>query len=184
MMNITPKEVWRPIRDYPYEVSSFGRVRRSTPENNTYVGKILKPNYYRDGYQYVILCRDGITRTFKVHRLVCEVFHGPPPFPNAQVRHLDGNVTNNVPRNVIWGTARDNARDRDGHGTTRRGESCTRAVFTQAEVDEIRCRHAEAQEGRQRVPRGFRRRLAEEYSISVNTLAHIIKHGYDYERNT
>lgn len=178
MMNVTPKEVWRPIRDYPYEVSSFGRVRRTKPDDNTWMGRLLKPNHYPDGYVYVILCREGITRTFKVHRLVCEAFHGPAPFPNAQVRHLDGNVTNNVPRNVIWGTARENARDRDKHGTTKKGETSARSVFTQEEVDEIRCRYAAAQEGRQRVPRGFRQQLAKEYNVSINTLGCVLRRGY------
>jgi hypothetical protein len=44
----------------------------------------------------------------KVHRLVCEAFHGPPPFPKAVVIHLDEDATNNRPENLKWGTQKEN----------------------------------------------------------------------------
>lgn len=44
----------------------------------------------------------------KVHRLVCEAFHGPPPFPRAVVIHLDENALNNRPENLRWGTQKEN----------------------------------------------------------------------------
>lgn len=44
----------------------------------------------------------------KVHRLVCEAFHGPPPFDGAVVIHLDEDAHNNKPENLKWGTQKEN----------------------------------------------------------------------------
>lgn len=44
----------------------------------------------------------------KIHRLVCEAFHGPPPFPRAVVIHIDENGLNNRPGNLKWGTQKEN----------------------------------------------------------------------------
>jgi hypothetical protein len=44
----------------------------------------------------------------KVHRAVCEAFHGPPPFDGAVVIHLDENGLNNRPENLKWGTQKEN----------------------------------------------------------------------------
>jgi hypothetical protein len=44
----------------------------------------------------------------KVHRLVCEAFHGPAPNPRSVVIHLDEDATNNRPENLRWGTQKEN----------------------------------------------------------------------------
>ena len=44
----------------------------------------------------------------KVHRAVCEAFHGPPPFDGAVVIHIDENAHNNRPENLKWGTQKEN----------------------------------------------------------------------------
>jgi len=44
----------------------------------------------------------------KVHRLVCEAFHGPAPFERAVVIHIDENALNNRPENLRWGTQKEN----------------------------------------------------------------------------
>lgn len=44
----------------------------------------------------------------KVHRAVCEAFHGSPPFPNAVVIHLNENALDNRPENLKWGTQKEN----------------------------------------------------------------------------
>lgn len=44
----------------------------------------------------------------KVHRAVCEAFHGPPPFEGAVVIHMDEDGLNNRPQNLKWGTQREN----------------------------------------------------------------------------
>ena len=44
----------------------------------------------------------------KIHRLVCEAFHGIAPFDRAVVLHLDENALNNRPENLRWGTQKEN----------------------------------------------------------------------------
>jgi hypothetical protein len=47
-------------------------------------------------------------RTYKIARLIAEAFHGPPPFDDAVVMHLDENAVNNRPENLKWGTQKEN----------------------------------------------------------------------------
>ena len=44
----------------------------------------------------------------KIHQAVCEAFHGPKPFPEAVVIHLDEDGHNNRPENLKWGTQKEN----------------------------------------------------------------------------
>ena len=44
----------------------------------------------------------------KVHRAVCEAFHGPAPFDGAVVIHIDEDAHNNCPDNLKWGTQKEN----------------------------------------------------------------------------
>jgi hypothetical protein len=47
-------------------------------------------------------------KSYKVARLVCEAFHGAPPFDGAVCMHLDENSRNNAPTNLKWGTQKEN----------------------------------------------------------------------------
>ena len=44
----------------------------------------------------------------KIHRLVCEAFHGLALFERAIVIHIDENACNNKPENLRWGTQKEN----------------------------------------------------------------------------
>lgn len=44
----------------------------------------------------------------KVHRAICEAFHGPAPFERAVVIHLDEDAHNNRSDNLKWGTQKEN----------------------------------------------------------------------------
>ena len=72
------------------------------------------------GYLKVRVNVNGNRTNRKVHRLVAEAFFGPCP-EGAQVRHLDGDKANNAATNLAYGTAKENADDREAHGTTARG---------------------------------------------------------------
>lgn len=116
---------WKPVSGYEgiYEVSDDGRVRsldRVAPHKTSqrrWEGRELVAAPGSKNYLTVSLCFGGSQKTFHVHRLVCEAFHGPRPFTTAQVRHLDGDQRNNVAANLAWGTAADNMQDRLRHGT-------------------------------------------------------------------
>ncbi len=75
----------------------------------------------KDGYFRVSMKRQGMSVNARVHQLVCAAFHGPRPSEAHQVRHLDGSRTNNHFTNLAWGTAKENAADRERHGTTAKG---------------------------------------------------------------
>ena len=47
-------------------------------------------------------------KNYKVHRLICEAFHGPAPEGHNVVIHLDEDSTNNRPENIKWGTQKEN----------------------------------------------------------------------------
>jgi hypothetical protein len=107
-------EIWRPVAWADgYEVSDYGRVRSwkwSRPH-------ILSPTTNRFGYHYVRLAPAPMQRkAVFVHGLVAEAFLGPR-HEGMQVRHLDGNPTNNHVSNLQWGTQGENNRDQVRHGT-------------------------------------------------------------------
>jgi hypothetical protein len=171
---------------YPYDVSDTGQVRRATPEHNTYVGKVLRQQPDKDGYLYVVLSRQGMVKTFKVHALVCWAFHGPRPadIPDAQVRHLNGVHSDNRATNLCWGTAQDNADDRKSHGRQVRGEQAYQALFTQQQVNEFRALYALLLQKRraggfQRLERGTLTCWAEQLGVSKHTLTCVL-HGRGY----
>ena len=107
----------------------------------------------------------------KVHVLVCTAFNGSSSDPEMQVRHLDGMPTNNRPSNLRWGTALENAADRELHGRQMRGERSARALLSQAQVNQLRLDYAQAQAGRRRVPRGWIARAAAALSVSPFTVS-------------
>ncbi|WP_228795152.1 NUMOD4 motif-containing HNH endonuclease [Nocardia nova] len=130
-----PGEIWRPIPGYEslYQASSLGRVRalprkaRTTGGGmQTRPGRIMRAKLARTGYLQIHLRKDDQTRYTHVHRLVCEAFHGLPS-EGQEVRHLDGDRSNNVPANLAWGSSTDNAQDKILHGT-QRGVSQTHCI--------------------------------------------------------
>ena len=54
----------------------------------------------------MIYCYGG--KTYKLARLICEAFKGPPPDEKPVCMHLDENSRNNQPENLAWGTQREN----------------------------------------------------------------------------
>lgn len=62
-----------------------------------------------DGYILTKLCKDGIARFKRVHRLVAETFI-PNPDNKPQVNHIDGNKQNNNIQNLEWATNAENMR--------------------------------------------------------------------------
>lgn len=97
---------WRTIPGYEvYEASSDGRVRRPGRRN----GEPLTPAPVGDtGYLKVTLYVDGAAKTFRLNRLICTAFHGPPPFPGAVAAHLDNDKLNNSAANLTWTSQSEN----------------------------------------------------------------------------
>lgn len=69
----------------------FGQRRKAS--------KTARHEYYGVLYQ---------GRNYKIHRLVCEAFHGPQPEDKPIVLHLNENSLDNRPENLRWGTQKEN----------------------------------------------------------------------------
>lgn len=144
---------WRGVPGFErhYVVSSGGKIR------NCLTGKVLFGEIDRDGYRRVNLSRDGKTVKRRVHRLVCEAFHGPP-MAGQEVCHLDGSRLHNTAANLAWGTRSENVRQSQGHGTfigdtsaatlvsaakDRRGSKNPNAKLTAEQVSQMKLMAAE-----------------------------------------
>lgn len=146
-------EEWRSIAGYAglYEVSDHGRVRsvdrrveyfdpRSSIQTSRLApGRPLRPGKERDGHLYVGLWKDGAGRYFYVARLVALAFVGPE-IANTEVAHWDGDRLNNRPGNLRWATRKENAADRERHGTRIYGEGSVVAKLSEADVVQIKYR--------------------------------------------
>lgn len=118
-------EEWRDIPGYEglYQVSNQGRVKSVEKivyrkRMGCYIKKefIMKPTKHK-GYKNVILSKNGISKRYKVHRLVAEVFLDCNNFKftdndigivfskkNLEVNHKDENKENNCVENLEWCT--------------------------------------------------------------------------------
>lgn len=106
-------EIWRDIDEYEnYQISSWGRVY----SKNTH--SIVAQEKTEKGYMRVYLCRDGVRKHYKVHRLVAGEFI-PNPLGKPQVNHKDGNKENNSVSNLEWVTNKENC----NHATIMRTEA-------------------------------------------------------------
>ena len=149
---------WRTVSANPaYEVSDCGQVRRTS------TGRVIVQRLNDKGYANVETCHEGKRKHYRVARLVCEAWHGPPPFSKAQAAHLDGNKLNNVPSNLAWTTNKENARHRILHGTQPCGTSHGLAKLSEQDVRRIRS------------SRLTNEALAEELGVGSANICHIRK---------
>jgi len=114
------REEWKDIEGYEgfYQVSNLGRVK--SVERETYSGhnysvrriekeRILPGYKVKNGYLYQTLLKNGVMKTFKLHRLVAQAFI-PNPYNKPQVNHINGDKTNNSVYNLEWVTRKENLR--------------------------------------------------------------------------
>ena len=93
---------WKQIDGYDnYSVSINGEVRNDKTE------RILKPGKDTSGYYIVKLCKSGIQKNHKVHRLISLAFI-PLEEGCDFVDHLDTIRTNNSLENLRWCTRQEN----------------------------------------------------------------------------
>ena len=113
------EEIWKPVASREgIEASNLGRIllpeRTYVMPNGGWATTKPKPTYghrtraNRTSRHFYMGLHNRAFGSMKVHRLVCEAFHGPPPFERAVVLHLDEDATNNRAENLRWGTQKEN----------------------------------------------------------------------------
>lgn len=138
MPDLNSVEEWRPVPGYEglYEVSFDGEIRsldRVTVSkvgiSRKFHGKTLAPREDADGYLEVNLYRGSKGKTAKVHRVVCEAFHGVPSEGEVSL-HYDDDPANNRADNLRWGTMSDNMYDmvRNGNHLVANQVLCRRKI--------------------------------------------------------
>lgn len=110
------EEQWKPVVGFEdtYEVSDFGRVRRSANGQGTHVGRVVNPVPDSDGYLIYNFKTNGVQKHYKGHRLVLDAFRGPQP--TLFGLHADDDPANNALSNLRWGTRAENIADAKRNG--------------------------------------------------------------------
>lgn len=106
-------EIWAKVPSVPeYEASNLGRIRRVPWVGKMPYGGERKyggtPTYgvwRKDESRYALTFRG---KNYKVSRMVCEAFHGPPPSGKPICMHVDEDPRNNRPENLKWATQKEN----------------------------------------------------------------------------
>lgn len=106
------KKIYKPIPDFPhYYAGNDGSVYRQKKTGY----RPVKPWHDKDTYANIVVSRNGKKSRQFSHRLVALGFFGKPKKRQILLRHLDGNRQNNVPKNLKWGTYKENWADRRKH---------------------------------------------------------------------
>lgn len=114
------EEIWKEIPDYEglYWASNLGKIKSKR--------KVLKP--VNGEYLKVGLSKNGIQKTFYLHRLVAETFLGKS---NLYVNHKDENKHNNHIDNLEWVTFKENM----NYGTKQDRESKVKTKYNVYQYD-------------------------------------------------
>lgn len=81
-----------------YYISNYGNVKN----DNMYMKPSLRGNYYRVKLSYTDENNENKSKTFAIHRLVCEYFCKSNINNLPTVDHIDGNSKNNYYKNLEW----------------------------------------------------------------------------------
>ena len=105
MLNV---EIWKDVDNLPYEVSSFGTVRRKAGTRHAHKNKThVVPYINNKGYLCVNLYLNSKVHKYLVHRLMALTFI-PNPMELPDVNHIDGNPLNVHLSNLEWVTKSQN----------------------------------------------------------------------------
>lgn len=150
---------WRPVPGYPGFFASDAGVLVGPS------GRSLRPMVNDEGYLYVEAkgCRP---RKLRVNRAVLLAFVGQPP-RGHEGRHVNGNRTDNRLSNLLWGTPKQNARDKRMHGTMACGERNGAAKLSDGQLKELL----------EMKPRPSLRALGKRYHVSHETIRQALERG-------
>ncbi len=134
-------EIWKPIPDFEgyYSVSNLGRVRsearvveHKVKSKQTLRERILKAGTLKNGYLFVVLCRNGQKKTFLVHRLVAMAFLEKSE-NKEQVNHINNIRYDNRLENLEWCTRSENMQ----HATKQGRSGGQKVAITEEVIQEM-----------------------------------------------
>lgn len=109
-------EIFKDIENYEgyYQISDLGRIKslQRSVKNHSGFSKVLKERYLnpcisKTGYYVVDFKKDGVRKTFKVHRLIAIAFINKIEDKDF-VNHKNGIKTDNRIENLEWCTIAEN----------------------------------------------------------------------------
>jgi len=89
---------FEPLKNYEglYSINKNGDIRTTKRQGTK--GGFIKPAINKYGYKHVSLCKDGIHKTYTLHRLLCIQFlentNNYPVIDHINRNKLDNNLTN------------------------------------------------------------------------------------------
>lgn len=120
-----------------YEITRDGRIFSTTNWRGLGRRELAQhPN--ADGYPSVRVTLAGKRVRYAVHSLVSAAYLPERPSHQHEVRHLDGDKTNPNADNLAWGTPKENAKDRERHGRTSRGERHSDSIRASKQAEGVR----------------------------------------------
>lgn len=153
---------WIPNYENRYAINEHGDIFSYVKGKKAF--KKLARHINRDGYPDVGLFLNGEKRTFRVHRLVADVYLG---VSDEVVNHKDGNKINNHYSNLERSTHSKNTKHAYDTGLIkiRKGEECSVAQLTNNDVLRIRLFHKSRIMTRQMIAEYFDTTMANIKSI-------------------
>ncbi len=156
-----------------YAVTDDGRVwvyfRKGKGSNKT--GRFFTPAIDIGGYNRINLRKNGVSKSFSVHRLVAqEYISNPKNLP--EINHKDGNKSNNKVKNLEWCTRNFNMKHAFSIGKkTHMGENNPRNILSVYQIKKIKMIGKKI--GQQEIARRF--------GVSRSCIQHILS-GYTWSK--
>lgn len=140
-------EIFKDVENYEgyYQISNLGRIKslQRFAKNHSGFKKVLKERYLnpiitKTGYYVVSFKKDGIKKTFKVHRLIAIAFIDKVEGKEF-INHKNGIKTDNRIENLEWcSIAENNIHSRQTGLTNQDGYNSSSSKLTEQQVIFIR----------------------------------------------